>query len=178
MNTLDYIFLGLLGLLTLRGFMHGLAREATAILGLVLGFFAAGRFSGELTPLLAERLGPGGVAETAAYLLVFVGVMFGVWLGMRLLSGIFALPGLTVVDHALGGLLGFCKGGLLCAVVVLTLATFLPKAGWLTGSQLAPQVAKVAVHLAGFLPEEMQDSLRRHQKSLEDVRFRLPGLSL
>ena len=99
MNTLDYIFLGLLGLFCLRGFMHGLVREATAILGLALGFFAAGKFSRELAPLLADHLGSGGTANVAAYLMVFIGTMFGVWLVMRVVSGVFALPGLAVLDR-------------------------------------------------------------------------------
>lgn len=177
MNTLDYIFLGLLGLFCLRGFMHGLVREATAIVGLAFGFFAAGRFSRDLAPLLADHLGSGGAADVAAYLLVFVGTMFGVWLVMRVASGVFSLPGLAILDHAAGGLLGFLKGGLLCAVIILALATFLPKAEWLTGSSLAPQVSKVAVHLVRFLPDDMQDSLKTHQRTLEDVRFRLPRFS-
>lgn len=178
MNTLDYIFLGLIGLFALRGFMHGLVREATAILGLALGFLAANRFSRELTPVLADHIGAPGLADTAAYLLVFVGTMFGVWLLMRVVAGVFALPGLAVLDHALGGLLGLCKGGLLCAVAVLALATFLPKAAWLNGSELAPSISKVAVHMVRFLPDDMQERLKEHQKTLEDVRFRMPRFSL
>ncbi|EPR37072.1 Colicin V production protein [Desulfovibrio sp. X2] len=178
MNTLDIIFLIILGLFCLRGFMNGLVREAAALVGLGFAFYAANLHGDALVPLLTPHMGDGAAAHTASYLLVFVGTLFVVWIGLRLVSSLLKLQVLALADHALGGLLGFLKGGLLCAVIILVMATFLPNSAWLTGSRLAPQIAKVAVHMVRFLPEDMQRSLRDQQKKLEGMHFRMPDLPL
>ncbi|EPR35503.1 Colicin V production protein [Alkalidesulfovibrio alkalitolerans DSM 16529] len=174
MNILDIIFCVILGYFLLRGFINGLVREAASIVGLVVGFYAANHYGDVLVPQLADFMGNGGHADTASYLLVFVGTMFASWIALRMLSGLLRLQLLATADHAMGGLLGFLKGGLICAVTVLAMATFIPDSEYLVESRLSPHIAKVAAHMAGYLPDEMRQTLEDSQKKLSDIHFRMP----
>ncbi|WP_035104758.1 CvpA family protein [Desulfohalovibrio reitneri] len=174
MNVLDIVFLAVLAFFLVHGFFRGIIRETASIAGLVLGFWAANTYFEKVVPWLEPYLADPGEVRTAAYLAVFAGVMLAVWVVLQILAGALKLKMLAAADHLLGGLMGFAKGAVICAVAVLVMAAFVPDSGYLADSSLVPYLAKVADFLEGFLPEEMRQGVRDGLQGLGEVELPLP----
>jgi membrane protein required for colicin V production len=137
--------------------MRGLIREMASIIGVVLGFYAANTYYAALSSHLEKLVTTPGYAHALSYFLLFIGTMLVVSFVVWVVTAFLKLAMLTTANHALGGLFGLAKGVALCAIVLLALDMFLPKAEFLTGSQLAPHLRVASKFLARFLPNDMQD---------------------
>jgi membrane protein required for colicin V production len=170
MNTLDIIFIIILGILCMRGIFRGMVREIASILGLVLAFVLANAFHAQLLPSVQKFIETPGYARAVAYLAIFFGVMLGVFIISTLLRQFLKLIMLGWLDRIGGGGLGFAKGLLLCSVILIVLTTFLSsKASILTESRVAPYIGMVNEAVAGFLPENMQEEFESKSSSLKEL---------
>ena len=168
MNTLDIVFCVILGFLGLRGIFRGLIKEIASILGLILGFVLANSYHARLSPLLEDLLGGPGMANLAAYLGIFLGVVAVVFLCATLIRKILKMIMLGWVDSIGGGALGLFKGALLCSIIVLALTAFLPpKAALLTESKIVPYVNTFNTTLSGALPKDMRDQFLLRSRELQ-----------
>ena len=64
--------------------------------------------------------------------------------------------GLSFLDRLLGGVLGFARGCLMVAVVLMSITAFTPAARWLAGSQLAPYFLVVGRAAIWVAPSELR----------------------
>ncbi len=170
MNTLDIIFIIILGTLCLRGIFRGMVREIASILGLVLAFFLANNFHEQLLPHVQKFIETPGYAKAAAYLAIFFGTMIVVFILSTLIKQFLKMIMLGWLDRIGGGGLGLAKGLLLCSVILIVLTTFLsPRASVLSESKVAPYITMVNEAVAGFLPEDMQREFRAKSSSLKEL---------
>ncbi|GAU09360.1 CvpA family protein [Desulfoplanes formicivorans] len=170
MNTLDIVFVIILGTLCLRGIFRGMVREIASILGLVLAFVLANKFHEELLPSIQKFIATPGYARATAYLVIFFGTMIAVFVVSTLLKHFLKMIMLGWLDRLGGGGLGLAKGLLLCSVILIVLTTFLsPKTSLLSTSKVAPYIGMVNNALAGFLPDNMQDEFRSKSSSLKEL---------
>jgi membrane protein required for colicin V production len=170
MNTLDIIFIIILGVLCMRGIFRGMVREIASILGLVLAFVLANAFHEQLLPYVQKFIETPGYAKAVAYLAIFFGTMFAVFILSTLLKQFLKLIMLGWLDRLGGGGLGLAKGLLLCSVILIVLTTFLsPKASILSQSKVAPYIGMVNEAVAGFLPADMQEEFESKSSSLKEL---------
>jgi len=64
--------------------------------------------------------------------------------------------GLSFLDRLLGGVLGFARGCLMVAIVLMSITSFTPAARWLTGSELAPYFLVVGRAAIWVAPSELR----------------------
>ena len=123
MNVLDYIFIAILLIFTIRGFVRGLINEVFGIGSLIFSLFAgimlyqkmAKVFSRSMSPLLSKILG---------FLAVFICAFILIKIIQLLLKTIFSGAVLGSLDKTLGLLLGFVEGAALVFVLLLAMVEF------------------------------------------------------
>ena len=161
MALLDWIAVTLLGVSMLIGVWRGLLFEVISLMGWIAAFLLAQWFS----PAVAAWL-PLGAQEApwryaAAFVLIFVGVAFGVGLAASLVRSLAKVAGLRPVDRTLGAAFGLARGvlALLVAAVVVHLFSLRESVWWresysATVLDTALQSAKPALpeKLASYLP--------------------------
>lgn len=119
MNLLDVIIAIPLLWGAYRGFKRGLIFELLMIIGLIIGLYAAFKFSS-----LAQGLLKNFIAEDSAILpslsfaLVFAAVLLVMILFARFLEGILKITSLHLFNQIAGALLGIFKFGLVVSVVL------------------------------------------------------------
>ena len=64
--------------------------------------------------------------------------------------------GLSFFDRILGGALGLVRGGLMVAIVLMSMAAFTPTSKWLEGSALAPYFLVVGRAAIWVAPSELR----------------------
>ena len=123
MNVLDYIFIAILLIFTIRGFARGLINEVFGIGSVIFSLFAgimlyqkmAEVFSRSMSPLLSKILG---------FLAVFICAFILIKIIQLLLKTIFSGAVLGSLDKTLGLLLGFVEGAALVFVLLLAMVEF------------------------------------------------------
>ena len=170
MNTLDIVFLAILGVMTIRGFFRGLIREIASILGLGLGFFLANEFYVQGREVVVRLLGNTEYASAVSYLAIFFGVILAVFIVATILRKLLKLVLLGWADSLGGGLLGSLKGGLVCSIILVVLTSFLrPATPLLAQSRVAPYIKEFSIAVVSFFPEEIRKEFTRKSKSLDTL---------
>lgn len=148
MNTLvwiDWTILGVVGLSALLSLTRGFMREAISLLALLVAVVVARLFSGQVELLLAGWIASAPLRSSAAFALLFLGVLvLGGILG-RLLGHLLRVSGLGMFDRLLGMAFGVVRG----LVIVVLLAAALEQTpataseSWIS-SRLLPHLLLLA----------------------------------
>jgi len=133
----DWIIVAAIFLSVLQAASVGFFQEAFGIAGLVLGYLLAAWNYPRLGNHFASYGAP-WLVGIAAFLIIFLFVMFLAGLAGRIARWIMQEAGLNFVDRILGAALGLLRGCLIVAIVLVSMAAFTPTSKWLQGSQLAP----------------------------------------
>ena len=158
--TLDWVFLGVLGLSLLVGAWRGLVYEVLSVLSWLAAFVLAQWFA----PMAGEWLPMGKAAQplryAAGFAVVFVAAAFAggllAWGTRKLVEAV----GLRPVDRALGAAFGLVRGVvLLLALAVVVNMTALRAASWWTESVGAGVSTAALRGLKPVLPEEFAQYL-------------------
>jgi membrane protein required for colicin V production len=154
---LDLLLLLPLAVGTVKGYRRGLVLEAVSLLAFVLGVVGGLSLLSAAVPVVRSYLGElFGLLPLVAFLLVLVGIMWGVHLLGGLLKTAVHLTPLGMLDHLLGGAAGALKWllGLSLLLHGTTLAGVHLLAPSLTaGSVVLPWVQKatpLALQLAAY----------------------------
>lgn len=160
MAAFDWLAVALIGLSALYGFTRGLVFEVISLLGWGAAFLCAQTFAADVASWL-----PIGDTDAAwryplAFVLVFVGVAFGVGMAASLMRRLVSAVGLSPVDRALGGAFGMARG----AVVLLVLAVMvhllaLSEGAWWRESRSAGVLDAALQGLKPSLPEKLASYL-------------------
>src|SRR5512136_2431164 len=126
---IEYLIWGILLLFTVKGFLKGLVREVCSLLGLVVGGWAAFRFSSSLAVLMKPLLPlPHGVSTALAFMLILIVSGILAWLIGHLLTAVFKLVLLGGVNRFGGTAFGLLEGALLlCMLLALGSGPSAPK---------------------------------------------------
>lgn len=172
----DFIISGIFFLSILMGLSRGLFKEIISLVTVIVAFIVAIKFSTPLSNFLMNSQGASDVVATISkyfgvdssgplglftlglsFLLIFAGV-YCVGEALSYVSKVVQIiPGMAVVDHLLGGAVGFLKGGLFNIVLVL-LVQLTPLAqndAW-TQSQLVPKIQPYAQAVANYIQPGLQ----------------------
>ena len=160
MALLDWTAVALIGVSMLFGLMRGLVFEVISLIGWVAAFIAAQWLASGVAAWLPFGDPQGAWRYPLAFVLVFVGVAFGVGLAASLMRRLVSAAGLSPVDRTLGGAFGLARG----AVVLLVLAVMvhllaLSEGAWWRDSRSAGVLDAALQGLKPSLPEKLASYL-------------------
>lgn len=160
MNPLDWILALLLAYSVLRAAMRGFVREAFALGGLIVGFFAACWEYQPAAKKLANLVTSPPLAQFLAFVLIVIGVMALATLLGVIVRRTASAVGLGLFDRLLGALFGLVRGAVLAGAFLLAITAFLPAAPWIQQSTLAPYFLRAAHAVSFAMPSELERRLR------------------
>jgi membrane protein required for colicin V production len=171
MTPADWVIVAVIVLSVIQAAISGFFHEAFGIAGLVFGYLLAAWNYQRLAERFAPHLKSMWLGEIAAFLIIFLAVLFVAGFAGRIARHIVKEVGLSFVDRLLGGTLGLLRGGLMVAVILMSMAAFTPASTWLEGSELAPYFLVVGRAAIWVAPSELRarfyqglDLLRREQQ--------------
>jgi membrane protein required for colicin V production len=167
MQVYDYLMIGVLAGATLFGFVKGVAWQIASLASLVVSYFVALRFSGQIAPVFGDSE-PWN--RFVAMLAIYAACSFAIWLLFRAVAETIEKVKLKEFDKQLGALVGFAKGVLLCAVITFFAVTLLPP------DQKRTVVASKSGHYIGVLldktraavPPEYSDVIEPYLDKFEE----------
>jgi membrane protein required for colicin V production len=157
---LDWIAVALLGVSMLLGLVRGLVFEVISLAGWVAAFLCAQWFAEDVARWLpfGEPAAPWRYA--AGFVLVFVGVAFGVGLVASMIRKLITVIGLRPVDRLLGAVFGLARGAVaLLAVAVVVHLLVLGENAWWRESRSAIVLDAALQGLKPALPEKLASYL-------------------
>lgn len=157
MNTLDFILLGIIGLFTLWGLFRGLFKEVVSTLGIGLAYWVSNSYNDALAPFFSHWMKDPAIMHTAAYFTLFLGTNIAMMIVSWILARAFRLTPPAFIEFLGGALFGSAKGVLISAVVLICLASFLPKAEFVQQSTVGGYLKPVTQWLAQYMPDRMRN---------------------
>lgn len=152
----DWIIALVILLSVLQAASAGFFQEAFGIGGLVFGYLLAAWNYLRLAAWFSPNISSAWMAEIAAFLIIFLGVMLLAGIAGRIASWAMKEAGLRVMDRVLGAALGLLRGCLVVAVVLTSMAAFTPTSKWLQGSRWAPYFLVVGRAAVWVAPSELR----------------------
>ena len=168
MNTLDVIFLVLIGVSIVYSLIRGLVREIFSFLSIILGFFAASQGFEFLAKWLNRWIDQETFAQILGFALLFILVAFSISLLGKVLANLVKKIDLGWADRLGGAAFGFLKAILLIAIILLVLTAFLPsKSKLISGSQVSPIALYITRGLSFLVPEKLHTLYSEKEKALK-----------
>lgn len=167
MNVLDYVLVTILGYCLVRGVFRGLIKELSSIVGVLGGFYAAYTYYPLVAAHLSRWITNTGYLNTVSFLLIFTLLYFLVSIAGVIIKYLMNIAFLGWLDRFSGALFGAVKGGLITAVVILALTTFLPpKASVIEKSRVAKHTMRFSAYLVKVTPKEMKQNFSTKMKEM------------
>lgn len=157
-NLLDAGLCLVLLLFTIRGLLRGVMKEVAGILSIVLGIIIAGRFYRDLTPKIQEYITSPDTAEIAAYAAIFFAVVVIVAIVTLILRKIVTMAFSQLPDILLGGVIGLCKGIVICAIAIAIVEKVDKDSTLVDDSRLAGYLTQVTDTVRDYLPSIIKPS--------------------
>jgi membrane protein required for colicin V production len=168
MNTLDTIFLILIGASIIYSLIRGLVREIFSFLSIILGFFAASYGSAAMANWLRRWIQNETFAQILGFAILFILVAFSISLLGKVFSRVVKKMDLGWADRLGGAAFGFLKSILLIAIILLVLTAFLPaKSKILSESKVSPIAVNIARGLSFLVPEKLHTLYGEKEKVLK-----------
>ena len=168
MNSLDIIFLILIGVSVLYSFIRGLVREIFSFLAIILGFFGASHAYSPFADWLRKWIANETFAQILAFAILFVVIACSIGLLGRVLSRLVKKVDLSWADRLGGGAFGFLKAILLIAIILLALTAFLPpRSKLISESRVSPVVLAITQQLSYLVPEKFRTLYTAKEKELK-----------
>jgi len=155
-NVADWIILLVLLVSVVQAASSGFFQEAFGIAGLVFGYLIAAWQYRHLAEHFGPYISSVWLGEIVAFLAIFLGIMILAGILGRIVRWIVKEAGLSIVDRFFGAVLGFARGCLLIAIVLVSMTAFTPTSRWLQGSSLAPYFLVVGRAAIWIAPSELR----------------------
>ena len=120
MNVLDYIFIAILAIFTIRGFVRGLINEIFGFGSIIIPLLAGFLFYPKIAVVFFDSMAV-IVAKILGFVVVFIFAFVLIKIVQMLFKAIFSGPILKSLDKALGLLLGFAEGGALVFFILVAM---------------------------------------------------------
>jgi len=168
MNSLDIIFLILIGLSVLYSFIRGLVREIFSLLAIILGFFGASHTYSTFANWLGKWITNETLAQILGFAILFVVIALSLGLLGRALSRLVKKMDLSWADRLGGGAFGFLKAILLIAIILLVLTAFLPSRSKIVSeSRVSPVILAITRQLTYLIPSKFRALYTAREKKLK-----------
>ena len=154
MAPLDWVFLAILLASFILGAWRGLVYEVLSVASWIAAFLVAQLFAPDVAAILPMGQAPEIGRYAAAFVLVFIGVVFAggllAWITKKLVEAV----GLRPVDRTLGAAFGLLRGVvLLLAIAVVVNMSPLRRGEWWLESRAAAMSTAAVMQLKPVLPE-------------------------
>jgi len=170
MNWFDLVVVIFVAVCMIRGFMRGLARELSSLVGLILTAWISFRLFPMVTPLTKYVTDNTTIQTIFSFLLVFIIVWLFFMLLGYLIQRTLRLFSLTSVDRFLGGLAGTIKGFLLALILFSFLMVFLPIGSiTLSASKTAPYLVTGSQFIRSLMPTSVSTTFDNHLNQLKTL---------
>jgi len=175
----DIFMLVLLILTTLFGFWKGLAWQVASIGSVVLSYFVAVRYAGELAPSISNE-SPWN--RHVAMLLLYLLTSLVVWMAFRVVAKLIDRVQLKDFDRQAGALVGLGKGILLCLVVTFFAVTLSEPARQAvlqtkSGRYMAILIQRAAPSLPGEVRKQLGQYIDELDQKLRPENPAEPGVN-
>ena len=172
MSGADWIIIAVIAVSVAQAAIEGFFHQAFGLAGLVFGYILAAWRYQQVADWLAPHLKSPWLGDIAGFLLIFLAVMVVAGILGRLARWAVREAGLSFFDRILGGALGFVRGCLMIAIVLLGMTAFTPTSRWLEGSSLAPYFQVIGRAVIWVAPSALRarfyqglDLLRREKNA-------------
>ena len=122
MNVLDYIFIAILLIFTIRGFARGLINEVFGIGSLIFPLLFGFLFYHRMAEIFAKSMNP-LLAKILGFLAIFICSFILIKIVQMLVKTIFSGAILNSLDKTLGLLMGFVEGAALVFVILYAMVS-------------------------------------------------------
>lgn len=154
MNLVDLGVLGVLAVSALLGVARGFVRELLGVGAWIAAAYAALLYGPALVPFAERTIGNPDLADPAAYIAVFLGVLIVLSIAANLIGRAVRFSLLGGLDRVLGAVFGLARGAALVVAAYILVSLLLPE-GWppiLQHARTLPTVYRGAVWAADFVP--------------------------
>ena len=157
MNPFDVFIIIVLGYSIVRGPFRGLVKEASSIIGVLGGFYAAYSYYPEVAKLLSGLIINTAYLNILSFLIIFSSVLIIISIIGIVIKYLLNVAFLGWIDRLCGVFFGLIKGVLIVTVLFIILTTFLPKgAPLIKKSVLAPHVIWISEKMVNVVSKEMK----------------------
>jgi membrane protein required for colicin V production len=170
-NWLDFVIVGVIGLITYRAYANGFIRELVSLSAVILAIPVAGIFFDDLFPKIEPIVDDARLASLVSFLAIFLAVIIGGLVAAHLLRGGVRLLNLGAVDSIAGGTFGFLKGVLVVQAVLLACVLF-PKPDArepIDESTLSRRLLDGSPIILAFLPDSFERDLYDFMDNFREV---------
>jgi len=170
MNTLDVVIAVIVGFCLVRGVFRGIVKEITSIVGVFVGFFGAYSYYPLVAALISRLMADEAYVNIVSFVMIFTILFFAVSFIGIVLKHLLKAISLGWADRILGATFGLLKAVLIVSVLLVPLATFLPKeSSLIKNSLLAPYVITITQKIVIVVPEEMKQKFSDNIESLKEA---------
>jgi membrane protein required for colicin V production len=156
MTFADWIILAVILASVIEAAIAGFFQVAFGIAGLVFGYLFATWHYQWVAGWYSKYLKSPEVAQIVGFLTILIAVTILAGLLGRAARWLVRKSGLSFLDRLLGAVLGFLRGGLSVAIILVAITAFTPASGLLEGSQLAPYFLAVGRAAIWAAPSELR----------------------
>jgi membrane protein required for colicin V production len=161
MTGLDWVLLLLIVISTLLAAAQGFIQEVFGLAGVVIGYVLAAWEYPRIAPWFANYVSSIWVADIAAFLTIFIGVVLLAGALARIVRWAVSGVGLRWFDRVLGGAFGAVRGVAIAAVIVMAMAAFVPNSPALKNSACAPYFLVLSRTASWVAPAELREKFRQ-----------------
>jgi membrane protein required for colicin V production len=152
----DYAVFFIIAVSVLVSLMRGAVKEFLSIAAWVLAFYVAQNYASLLIPLLPEAIPSEMLKMMAAFLILFLAVLFISSLISIAITSLLSKVGIGWFNRLVGALFGLAKGLLIvCVLVFLAGMTQLPKDALWTNAMLSAPLEALVKSLMPLLPPSL-----------------------
>jgi len=164
---LDFVLLGVMLITVIVGLVKGFIREVVGLASVVAGLVLAGQYYENLDALMRPLVPSQMLGYFISFLIIFFTVVILGWVVASLLSHWTKGP-FKLLNHLLGGAVGFLKGILVCGVVVLALLVFSVEREAVVKSRLANYALYVTNGIVQLVPQELKARFKSIYRDIKE----------
>lgn len=158
----DFVVIVVIVVSAIISVIRGFVREALSLLAWVLAIVASLKFTAQLSPWMAHKVGSDSGGAMLAFISIFAGVLVIVSIANVFIVKMLHKTALRSADRSLGALFGLVRGGLVVMVAVIILElTPAPKANWWKQSLLLPYFKYFSHYVRTWVPKEVANRFDR-----------------
>ena len=151
----DFVIIGIMLLLTIRGFWVGFLRQITTLVALLLGYIISGQYHDKLFPFLREVTENPQAVFWTSYVILFAITYVVIMLMGKVLAKVVELTLAGWFDKLLGGALGAVKAVILIVLLNMVLSGVLaPENKMLRNCYLSPYLQQATEIFQSFIKDE------------------------
>ena len=157
MTPADWIIVAVILVSTITAAIAGFFQVAFGIAGLIFGYLLATWRYQWVAGWYSRYLKSPEVAQIAGFLTILIAVSVLAGILGRVARWLVKKSGLSFFDRLLGAALGFVRGSLSVAIVLVAVTAFTPAAKWFESSQLVPYFLVVGRAAIWMAPSELRN---------------------